>query len=427
MVIPAGESYSQDDAADDWECPIDPAFDYETCMDVMANDPGYLSYEDSLVLSGYYDPQSFSIDGFNSCSYDSGSKQVTCEGDDNANTIYIGKTYLVTIPRLTVCLNNVPYQYPPADVNKVLIWGHGGDDRIQVLLDGESGGVSCGGPGWMEDFDPSWTATLTAYGWYGRDSIYGSQNNDWLYGQDGDDVVDGRGGNDYVNGQKGNDHVIDQSGSGSRLMGEDGMDDLDARDNTGYVYMYGGNQYDVYHAGSGGSWINDTSATATGNHIVGGAGADKIRGDNGPDWIEAGNGSDPEIYGYGGDDIIYADLCTASGGGVDYIWGGSGNDTIVGCGGNDVIYGEGEEDCIIGGYLNLPAGSYGDEGNDYLDGGSESDCVYCDSVWLYNDCTSPGSDYSWEGGTNDHAYGCDIYGICTNDCGPGAPGYCDNF
>jgi Ca2+-binding RTX toxin-like protein len=424
MLVLAGASYSQDDVTDDWVCPIDPAFDYITCMDVMANDPGYLSYEDSLKYSGpdYDSPPS--IDSTNSCTYNSGGLYWECDGTDGDDIIKLGSIYYGSTRYPAICVNNQLFTgYTDAYLNFIRVHGYEGTDTIEVDRY-TSPGETCQTVFSWNAWDLSWNIYLVAYGGGAGDMIYGSDKDDSLYGNDGNDFLLGYGGDDYLWGGKDTDNIYCGNSNGhDSAIGYDGMDFIRCDGYSGYQYIYGGNGYDYVYTGLDGSYTNDTSATNDGNYTIGGPGPDKIKGDNGIDTISGGWGHD-EIWGYGGDDEIWGDPWNdGDGGGNDHIWGGNGNDTIAGQGGGDTIYGEAGMDCLVGGYLDDEYGSYSDEGSDIMDGGISTDCVYCDSVWISNYPYWCHADDSWGGGTADQASNC--YDGTTCDCEQDAPNYCN--
>ena len=256
----------------------------------------------------------------------------------------------------------------------------------------------------------------------GNDTIVGGSGNDFIFGGLGDDKIDGGAGNDYL------------FGDGGRVVFENGETKVDRTDisaDGGHDVILGGAGADVVYGGSG----ND--------HIDGGDGQDVIYGERGHDVILGGADKDT-IRGGSGHDIIFGDTITsdveignlfntkffseefrtaqfaddseisksefefsakkydgqdekrsidsATGTGVDYIYGDEGDDlifgdsgnetdndqgdTIEGGIGNDIIDGNGGDDTISGGIDNDII--YGGVGNDIIDGGAGNDSLYGD-------------------------------------------------
>jgi Ca2+-binding RTX toxin-like protein len=423
LFVP-GESLGGQESSDEWVCPIDPSFSKETCEDVMLHHPGYLSYEDSLKYSGMEDESTRAPDSDNYCTYNSNNDTWYCYGRDVDDYITIGSYYVFGIKYPGICLNGQLYGGQSAsNVSRFVVYGYGGSDNIIVTYDefwGDCGGVE------IYSYNTSWSAYLSASGGDGNDTIWGTLNNDYLYGNNGNDYLWGWDGRDYMYGGNNNDHIYCGNGPYDMAAGEWGTDTLDCDSYTGYQYLYGGNNWDYVYAGNSGSYINDTSATASGNYIVGGSGADQIRGDDGPDTIYGMDGSDV-IYGYGGADTIMGDGSSTPTGGDDTIYGGSGDDTIAGGGGSDSIYGGSGSDCLVGDYMNLWQGQLEDCDNDIIDGEGDYDCVYGDSIWVDDDC-DPLVIYEPEQcGTNDYCLHCYQEPGCANDCQMNEPAHCDHF
>lgn len=147
------------------------------------------------------------------------------------------------------------------------------------------------------------------WGLDGADTLVGGVGADQLSGGAGDDKLSGGAGNDILFGDGGID-TADYSGFGGAVMvslstslqqdtGAAGLDRLFDIEN-----LIGGIGNDRLVG----------SASATGNTLAGGGGADRLSGLGGPDLLEGGAGN-------------------------DVLQGGSGNDTLVGGAGRDILMG----------------------------------------------------------------------------------------
>jgi hypothetical protein len=112
--------------------------------------------------------------------------------------------------------------------------------------------------------------------------------------------------------------------------------------------MTGGRGDDVFQAGGGDSIIRGNQGS---DHLMGGAGKDRIKGGRGDDILE-GFGGDDRLKGKLGNDMVMGGLGNdkARGGeGNDHVDGGAGSDHVVGMGGDDVVFGGVGADRVRGG------------------------------------------------------------------------------
>jgi Ca2+-binding RTX toxin-like protein len=249
-------------------------------------------------------------------------------------------------------------------VNRIYVYGNGGDDEIDV---------------------PSLpvTALLTVYGGSGHDDI-ATGPAAFVWGGSGNDVIATGGGADWVNGESGNDSItlgggVDfaQGGEGDDFVnGGDGADTID-----------GGDDDDQLNGGNG----NDTLYGYLGNDdLIGGNDSDTLHGNEGDDFLSGGNGSDT-LYGYEGNDELLggndADTLAGDegndnldgGAGTDTLDGDEGSDHLVGGSGVDTLDGGDDNDQLIGGYK-IPALNYvlSDASGDTLRGGGGDDAIIAD-------------------------------------------------
>ena len=184
-----------------------------------------------LTVSGNYAANNIEVSQYNSSYW---------------KVIMDGQTTYVNLNSYSVHSLN-PFDVP---ISKLEVIGEGGNDRMYVSY--------------------NFSASVTAFGGDGNDSIYGGAAMDFLYGENGNDYIYARSGNDYLFGGNGND----------------------------YLYGYAGNDY-----------------------ISGGAGNDYLSGSSGNDWLYGGTGYD-RLYGSSGNDYLSGGID----GVADYLNGGSGAD-----------------------------------------------------------------------------------------------------
>ena len=311
----------------------------------------------------------------------------------------------------------------------VVIWGGAGNDTIFGAKTGMN--IIFGDGGYKPTDEEKEKLIKSGDGYYyegrvesgiaGNDTIVGGSGNDIIFGGVGDDKIDGGAGKDYLFGDGG--RVVFENDKISKI------DRTDISADGGHDVILGGADNDVIYGGSG----ND--------HIDGGDGQDVVYGERGHDVILGGADKDT-IRGGSGHDIIFGDTITsdveigdlfntkffseefrtaqfekdslisksefefsaknyddknvsikfdsATGTGVDYIYGEEGDDLIFGDSatdagagdvieggiGNDIIDGNGGDDTISGGIDNDII--YGGVDNDIIDGGAGNDSLYGD-------------------------------------------------
>ena len=191
--------------------------------------------------------------------------------------------------QLEVNVNNACETFEFAEINRIVIFGFGGIDLIQIDARVET--TIHGGGG--DDIIFGGKLSAEIFGGPGRDLIVGGPASDFLDGGRGNDVVEGLAGDDQLFGRAARDV----------LSGGPGNDEL-----------FGGLGGDILSGGNG----NDL--------LVGNAGADTLNG----------NGGDDELIGFGGPDEMLG------GPGDDDLSGGAGFDTMDGGGGIDAALDKGE-------------------------------------------------------------------------------------
>ncbi len=162
---------------------------------------------------------------------------------------------------------------------------------------------------------------------------------------------------DYTAGA-GNDRVLGNAVA-NVLSGGQGDDTLFGR--AGNDRLLGGDGNDRLLGETG----NDTlSGGAGGDVLLGGTGRDLLRGEGGDDTLMGGDGAD-SLWGGAGRDRL------AGGAGDDLLWGDDGRDILLGGDGADSLFGGAGHDTLMGG-----AGDdrlSGGTGNDLLSGGAGAD------------------------------------------------------
>lgn len=140
-------------------------------------------------------------------------------------------------------------------------------------------------------------------GMAGNDTLIGNGGNDNLFGMNGNDSLSGGAGNDFLNGGAGND----------TLSGGDGLDTV----------LFGGRtalNVDLNVTGAQNTGQGRDVLTGV-EHVIGGAGNDRLTGDGAGNRLLGGGGNDT-LTGNGGDDFVYG------GAGDDVMQGGAGVDTV---------------------------------------------------------------------------------------------------
>ncbi len=273
-------------------------------------------------------------------------------------------------------------EFDPASIERIHLFGLGGDDQLDFSEVGDIPGRAYGGPGNDEltgqgfdiygGGDNDRIALVgpagIVHGGAGNDSIQGSEAGEVLVGGSGDDTIDGASGDDTLEGEAGDDYLIGgagrdlgNGGSGSdSIVGGAGQDTL-----NGYGES-GSSDTDIDTLSGGASLDVLNLQSAAGGLALGGDGADVINGSDGPDSLDGGDGNDTIIGNAGNDDI-------SGGADQDSVVGGAGDDTVRGGGGNDFVNGGGDNDSLTGGSGDDVL--VGARGDDFLDGGNNHDLV----------------------------------------------------
>jgi len=140
---------------------------------------------------------------------------------------------------------------------KIVVYGQGGDDHIEVSRNVDV-----------------------------KVELYGGEGNDKLFGGGGNDLLDGGNGNDLLIGGSGNDVLIGDDGN-DVLIG--GSEDDELYGGSGNDLLIGGSGDDILDGGSG----NDSLFGRRGNDILlGGEGNDLLVGGPGKDTLDGGLGKD---------------------------------------------------------------------------------------------------------------------------------------
>ncbi|HEY2413809.1 MAG TPA: right-handed parallel beta-helix repeat-containing protein [Pirellulaceae bacterium] len=192
------------------------------------------------------------------------------------------------------------------DVQRIVIYGLGGNDSITI--------------------NPTMNQPSVIFGGTGNDSIVSSGGDSQVDGGDGNDtIVTGRG-NDQVTGGNGNDVIVGGSGNDA-LCGDNGNDVITG--GTGNDVLFGEAGNDVLNGGLGDDLLlggdgNDTLDGAVGNdHLYGQAGNDTLIGGLGNNVLVGGDGNDTLIARYGRNILI-------GGNGADKLVGNAGDDILIG-------------------------------------------------------------------------------------------------
>lgn len=225
------------------------------------------------------------------------------------------------------------------------IWGNGGNDTIEG---GDGADLLDGGDG--DDDLRGGAGGDLLLGGSGADLLDGGDGADILHGGEGDDTIHA-GGLDIAYGGDGNDTIL--SGGDCTVYGDHGDDTLHADAAAGRETLDGGAGEDwldttraavdyVIDLGAAGSQSGFADEDFRGfEHVITGAGADRILGSDlrneifagaGNDVIEGGKGWD-RLHGDDGSDEIYG------GAGGDRLWGGEGDDHLDAGPGADRLYG----------------------------------------------------------------------------------------
>jgi autotransporter-associated beta strand protein len=201
---------------------------------------------------------------------------------------------------------------------KVVVFGHGGNDNITVTGALAPSVEFYGGAG--DDYLAGGSYDDTLDGGPGKDRLLGGNGNDILLGGDGNDTLSGGNGNDYLAG----DSYIDLVGGT--------VDPLD----PSHISLPG----EILTSESAGNDL--INADAGDDTLLGGGGNDTLNGGAGNDFIRGNDGKDKEDGG-AGDDLLSGDE------GADILYGRAGQDVLIGGASSDTIYGSTGADLIYGG------------------------------------------------------------------------------
>jgi hypothetical protein len=213
--------------------------------------------------------------------------------------------------QITATLGTASGSFPVASVQRVELFGAGGNDSISVG-DGVPATLLDGGDG---------NDGLT--GGDANDTLRGGAGDDGLVGQGGDDALDGGAGQDECRGGDGI-NTLDYS---SRVTPVSVSWDTRFNDQGFYYIAYvtderGGDYgYDISNI-RGGAGNDRLTGSGTGNSLYGGPGDDTLLGGAGRDRITPGAGRDVVAAGAG------ADRVNARDGARDQISCGAGRDTV---------------------------------------------------------------------------------------------------
>jgi Ca2+-binding RTX toxin-like protein len=143
---------------------------------------------------------------------------LTVTGTDQNDTLFVGRNQTMIV----VNDNGTASQYPPADVNSIVILGLEGHDRIGIGPGLHKPITADGGEG--NDYITGGTGPERLMGGPGNDKLVGGGGGDLLEGGAGDDMLEGGPGNDRMFGGPGNDRFLAVDGYGDLLNGGEGED-----------------------------------------------------------------------------------------------------------------------------------------------------------------------------------------------------------
>jgi Ca2+-binding RTX toxin-like protein len=225
----------------------------------------------------------------------------------------------------------------------------------------------------VSDSDDSTDYPVTAHIFDPRINT-GSAAADVISGATLGDTLSGLGGSDTLNGLAGDDVLIGGAGA-DRLDGGAGTDGASYLTSAARVAvnLATGDGFEADAAGDTLIGIENVTASAFNDSLVGSTAANVLDGVDGNDLIYGNLGNDT-ILGGAGDDLVFGeqdnDLIYGFFG-LDTLWGGGGNDTLWGEANNDALFGEDGNDILLG-----------DDGEDTLFGWNGSDTLY---GWTGND------------------------------------------
>lgn len=161
--------------------------------------------------------------------------------------------------RLCVNINGVKRTFALADVKKIIVYGYGGSDRIEIQE--RFGKIAArtrisGGSG--NDTISTASGQDTLFGDDGNDRLSSSNSSDWIHGGDGDDSINSGAGNDTANGDDGRDSLTGGDGRDILSGGQDDRDDW-LFGGSGEDVVFGQAVYDIFYnpGGDAGTVLDD--------------------------------------------------------------------------------------------------------------------------------------------------------------------------
>ncbi|MDB5297886.1 MAG: Alkaline phosphatase [Phycisphaerales bacterium] len=221
--------------------------------------------------------------------------------------------------KIRVSDNGTTHDYAPAQVNRIVINGLGGNDSLRG--------------------SDAVTKPMTINGGDGVDFVRGGGGNDALNGGAGNDAIEGGLGNDALTGAAGADDLKGGSGTDTVDYGYAtlgcvvSLDDV-ANDGMWFIFSEGDNAHsdveNVLGSGkadtiTGSSAANALDGRGGADTVVGGGGNDALHGGADNDTLRGGAGNDA-LYGDAGDDFLDAENGSIYE--ADTFWGGTGRDTV---------------------------------------------------------------------------------------------------
>ncbi len=153
--------------------------------------------------------------------------------------------------RIYVQINGVKRSFDASAINKIVIYGYGGDDKIEIF---EKRGIIAvrsrifGGQG--DDTICTGSGQDSIYAENGDDIVRSGNSADVVSGDDGNDTINAGGGNDTANGDAGTDSIIGGAGADMLGGGDDQSDDfLDG--GSGQDVVFGSAVYDIFYKPTG--------------------------------------------------------------------------------------------------------------------------------------------------------------------------------
>ena len=302
---------------------------------------------------------------------------VTVTDDDLASTTVEAEVIVGTSAPETIVVDQ-----PAANVDKVIVLGLGGNDKLDAsnvdvsveLVGGDGDDTLMGGalddllvgnnPG---DYEACRAALGEGdLGVATATCAVGDSSNDLLEGNAGNDTLDGGLGDDTSIGGEGDDTYFAVPGSDDELREDPTTNEgVDTIDYSRALYGITFNLYDEDVA----QVVNPDAPAAEQDTVRFIGQFENLTGSEFADELE-GNNESNDLKGGGGDDLLFGGDPTSPNDGSDTLDGGEGNDTISGGAGNDLIFGGdspdgNDDDSLLGG-----------EGNDTLDGGTGNDLIF---------------------------------------------------